>query len=144
MSESAVGLLVSATRQNAGAEAIARARAGGTPRPGTAVGGANAPAAMAVADVTVAFCSRREDKPSHDTGAAAGRCCTGANSAKRTVTPATLARMLSPWAGLKASTTYDYESRRTLLDSRSAGLQAGDLGSTVVVPAFRPATSAVG
>jgi hypothetical protein len=72
MSESAVGLLVNAMRQNAGSAAIVRARAGATPRPG-AVGGVNAPAATSVADVTVAFGRRNDARLSHEAAAAAGR-----------------------------------------------------------------------
>src|SRR5688500_11678302 len=94
MSESAVGLLVTATRQNAGAAAIARATGGVMPRPGVADGGVNVPAATTVAEVTVAFGSCNDDRLSHDAGAPAIGCCAGASRARTTQIPACEARFI--------------------------------------------------
>jgi hypothetical protein len=72
MSESAVGVLVNTTRQNAGAAAIARATGGVMPFSGTVPGGTNTPAATVAADVTVPFAKRSDDKLSHEAPAALG------------------------------------------------------------------------
>src|SRR2546422_11499910 len=66
MSESLEGFSVAATRQNAGSAAYCCTA---LPRPAPP-GGTNAPAAMLVADVTVAFCSDRPTRLSHDPPAA--------------------------------------------------------------------------
>src|SRR2546428_703140 len=55
MSESVDGLIVAATRQNAGRSAKACAAPGPPPRPAGAAGGTNCPAATGCADVMVVF-----------------------------------------------------------------------------------------
>src|SRR5947207_12655910 len=66
MSESLEGVSVAATRQNAGSAEYCCAA---LPRPAPP-GGTNAPAAMVAADVTVAFCSDKPTRLSHDAPAA--------------------------------------------------------------------------
>src|SRR5437762_14089781 len=66
MSESLEGFSVAATRQNAGSAAYCCAA---LPRPAPP-GGTNAPAAIVAADVTVAFCSDKPTRLSHDAPAA--------------------------------------------------------------------------
>ncbi len=70
MSESADGVSVAATRQNAGRFLNACAEGGASPGSASAAVGANAPAATAWANVMVALGSFNEDKLSHDAAAA--------------------------------------------------------------------------
>src|SRR5687768_8030638 len=66
ITESAVGVDVTATRQKAGSAAMARAAAG--------EGGAKLPAATSAADVTVAAGRRKDARLAHDAGAVFGAC----------------------------------------------------------------------
>src|SRR5687768_17039858 len=118
MSESADGALVTATRQNDGRAAMARASAGATLPPGVELGGMNPPAAISAAEVTVARGRASVPRLAHETAAAAGPSWAGISNARTTQTPACVTRImfLLGWliygwpdcsrAGLKASTTY--------------------------------------